>query len=299
MRKKGLLTILVVFGFLGTVFFLFMLAALSGVESGLSITGTGIGVVEISGPIMDSKKAVEQIGSFAKNRNIKGIIIRVDSPGGAVAPSQEIYYAILRAKKSKKVYVSMGNLAASGGYYIACAGDKIYALPGTVTGSIGVITQIANVSELAALAKIRMVTIKSGKYKDMGNPFREFNEDDREVFTSMIDDIYDQFVTHIAEARGMDIEKVKELADGRVYTGRQAHANGLVDELGALSKVAEDLGAEVGIEGEPALIYPPKDDGEFLQRLLEGSVQTVASGVLRSLTDASVPSFEYRYVGPQ
>jgi protease-4 len=299
MRKKGLLTILVVFGFLGTVFFLFMLAALSGVESGLSITGTGIGVVEISGPIMDSKKAVEQIGSFAKNRNIKGIIIRVDSPGGAVAPSQEIYYAVLQAKKSKKVYVSMGNLAASGGYYIACAGDKIYALPGTVTGSIGVITQIANVSELAALAKIRMVTIKSGKYKDMGNPFREFNEDDREVFTSMIDDIYDQFVTHIAEARGMDIEKVKELADGRVYTGRQAHANGLVDELGALSKVAEDLGAEVGIEGEPTLIYPPKDDEEFLQRLLEGSAQTIASGVLRSLTDASVPSFEYRYVGPQ
>ncbi len=298
MKKKGVLTIFVVFGFLATVFFLFMLAALGGADSGLALTGKGIGVVEILGPIMDSKKAVEQIESFAKNDNVKGIILRIDSPGGAVAPSQEIYYAVHEAKKKKKVYVSMGNLAASGGYYIACAGDKIYALPGSVTGSIGVITQITNVSELAELAKIKMVTIKSGKHKDMGNPFREFSEDDRAVFTSMIDDIYEQFVTHIAESRGMEVEKVKSLADGRVYTGRQALANGLVDELGPLQKVALDLGAEVGIEGKPALIYPPKDDDEFLKRLLEGSAQTITRGALRSLSEASVPTFEYRYVGP-
>jgi protease IV len=298
MKKKGVLTIFVVFGFLATVFFLFMLAALGGADSGLSLTGKGIGVVEIQGPIMDSKKAVDQINAFVKNDNVKGIIIRVDSPGGAVAPSQEIYYAVHEAKKVKKVYVSMGNLAASGGYYIACAGDKIYALPGSVTGSIGVITQIANVSELADMAKIKMVTIKSGKHKDMGNPFREFSEDDRAVFSAMIDDIYDQFVTHIAESRGMEIEKVKELADGRVYTGRQALANGLVDELGPLSKVAMDLGAEVGIEGEPALIYPPKDDDEFLKKLLEGSAQTITRGAIRSISEASVPTFEYRYVGP-
>ena len=298
MKKKGLLTILLVFGFLGAVFFLFVLAALGGVDSGLPITGTGIGVVEVRGPIMDSKKAVEQIETFAGNDNIKGIIIRVDSPGGAVAPSQEIYYAVLEARKKKKVYISMGNLAASGGYYIACAGEKIYALPGSVTGSIGVITQIANVSELAELAKVRMVTIKSGKHKDMGNPFREFSEEDRAVFSSMIDDIYEQFVSHIAESRGMEIEKVRALADGRVYTGRQAKANGLVDELGPLTQVAADLGTEVGIEGTPTLIYPPSDDEEFLKKLLEGSAQTVTKGVLRSLTDASVPSFEYRYVGP-
>ncbi|MEL6182807.1 MAG: signal peptide peptidase SppA, partial [Myxococcota bacterium] len=258
-----------------------------------------IGVVEIVGPIMDSKETVKQIRTFQRDDNVKAILLRIDSPGGAVAPSQEIYHAVLKARKDKKVVASMGSVAASGGYYIACAADRIFANAGTVTGSIGVITQLTNFSELADMAKVDVITIKSGKYKDVGNAFRAFNETDRAFFEQMILDIYEQFVKDVSQARGMKLDDVRAVADGRVFTGSQALELGLVDELGTLYDSAEFLAREVKLdEKDPTLIYPPDEEDDLFQRLVEGTVQGVATGVSSEVRKLSSPVVEYRYVGP-
>jgi len=298
MNRKGLLAILLVFGFLFSVFFLFVLLVVSSGSRDFDVNEVGIGVVEVSGAIMESKTAVEQIESFERSEKIKGIIVRVNSPGGAVSPSQEIHGAVLRARKKKKVVISMGSLAASGGYYIACAGDRIFANPGTITGSIGVVTQLTNFSELAELAKVRVHTITSGDYKDSGNPFRAFNEQDETFFKQMVMNVHEQFVRDISKNREMALDDVRELADGMVYTGEQAKENGLVDELGGLRDAAEYIGDEVGLGSDPTLIYPKPKDEEILQRFLKMTSQGVVKGVVQGVRDHSVPSLEYMYTGP-
>jgi protease-4 len=299
MNRKGLWGLLLLFGFLASIFFLCVLLVASTAGGNLPLTGVGLGVVEVTGPITDSREVLEQLQEFEDNDNIKGVLLRIDSPGGAVAPSQEMYGAVLRLKKKKKVVVSMGNLAASGGYYIACAGDRIFANPGTVTGSIGVITQLTNFSELADLAKVDVVTVKSGRYKDMGNPFRPFEEDDRQVFQDMVLNIYEQFIRDVAKSRNMKLERVREIADGRVYTGEQAKELGLVDELGGIQEAAEYLNKEAGLEGRPQLIYPPKEEDELFQKLLQGSARSVTRGVMQSVEEETAPRLEYRYTGPR
>lgn len=299
MKQKGLLSVVLIFGFLLAAFFLFMVMIISSASGDLSSLGSGLGVVEVKGPILDSREFVEQMQAFEENQNIKGIIVRVDSPGGAVAPSQEMFRAVQRAREKKKVIISMGNVAASGGYYIACAGERVFANPGTVTGSIGVITQLTNLNQLAELARVDVVTIKSGKFKDMGNPFREFGEEDRGVFQDMVLNIYEQFIRDVAAGRKMDLEKVRQIADGRVYTGEQARDLGLVDELGGLHEAAAWLGKEVGLEGRPALIYPPKKQEDVLGKLLEGSANGVTHGVVDALRQQGEPRLEYRYTGPR
>ena len=299
MKRKGLLTVLFVFGFLFTTFFLFMFLVIGSVGKDLPVTGEGIGVVEIVGPIMDSRETVDQIRKYQRNDNIKAILLRIDSPGGAIAPSQEIYHAVLKARKDKKVVASMGSVAASGGYYIACAADRIFANAGTVTGSIGVITQLTNFTDLAEMAKVDVITIKSGQYKDVGNAFREFEEKDRQFFEQMVLNIYEQFVKDVSEARGMKLDDVRAVADGRVFTGLQALELGLVDELGTLYDSAEYLAGEVGLDKkDPNLIYPPEEEGDLLQQLVEGTVQGVATGVSSGVRKMSAPMIEYRYVGP-
>ncbi|MBH23320.1 MAG: signal peptide peptidase SppA [Myxococcales bacterium] len=299
MKRKGLLTVLFVFGFLFTTFFLFMFLVIGSVGKDLPVTGEGIGVVEIVGPIMDSRETVDQIRKYQRNDNIKAILLRIDSPGGAVAPSQEIYHAVLKARKDKKVVASMGSVAASGGDYIACAADRIFANAGTVTGSIGVITQLTNFTDLAEMAKVDVITIKSGQYKDVGNAFREFEEKDRQFFEQMVLNIYEQFVKDVSEARGMKLDDVRAVADGRVFTGLQALELGLVDELGTLYDSAEYLAGEVGLDKkDPNLIYPPEEEGDLLQQLVEGTVQGVATGVSSGVRKMSAPMIEYRYVGP-
>jgi protease-4 len=298
MNRKGLLTILLVFGFLFSVFFLFVLLVVGSGSRDFDAHQVGIGVVEVNGAIMESKTAVEQIESFERSENIKGIIVRINSPGGAVSPSQEIHRAVLRARDKKKVVVSMGSLAASGGYYIACAGDRIFANPGTVTGSIGVVTQLTNFSELADLAKIRVHTVTSGDYKDSGNPFRAFSEEDEAFFKQMVMNIHEQFVRDISKSRDLKIDEVRELADGRIYTGEQAKDNGLVDELGGLRDAVDYLAKEVGLGTDPDLIYPKPKDEEFLQRFLKMTAEGVVKGVYQGVRNQSAPSVEYRYTGP-
>src|SRR5690606_170381 len=213
-----------------------------------------IGVVKIEGPIVSSQQIVEDIRKFDQQKEIKGIIIRIDTPGGAVGASQEIMEAIRNV--DKEVVISMGNVAASGGFYIACAGPRVYANPGTITGSIGVISQQFEVDELMAWLKVEVNTVTSGELKDSGNPFRDFTQKDRQVYEDLIMDVYDQFVETVAEARDMSREEVLPWADGRVFTGRQAHKAGLVDELGGFESAVDYLAEELGMEGEPTLVYP-------------------------------------------
>lgn len=213
-----------------------------------------IGLVEVKGMITDASDTIRQLSKYRKDHSIRGIVLRIDSPGGAVAPSQEIYTEVLRVKDKKKVFASMGSVAASGGYYIASAADQIIANPGTLTGSIGVIMTFANIEQLMGKIGLRPETMKSGKFKDTGSPTRPMLPEERKLLQDVVDNVYGQFVSAVAEGRNMDVEKVKELADGRIYTGKQAFDLKLVDRLGGLEDTVRLLAQAVGIEGEPKVV---------------------------------------------
>jgi protease-4 len=231
--------------------------------------GPKIGIVEVKGIIDDSKEILKNIKRFASDKDIKGILIRVDSPGGTVGPTQEIYSEIRKVLKKKKVYVSIGNVAASGGYYIASAGERIFANPGSITGSIGVIMQTVNVEQLIKLLKVDVQTIKSGKFKDTGTPFKGLTEEEREMLYGVTRDIHEQFIENVARARGLSVDKVREIADGRIITGRAAKELGLVDEIGSIEDAVEALWKDTGMTGEPKTMYPKKTPRSFVRELLE------------------------------
>ncbi len=238
-----------------------------------------------TGTIMESKKVIKELNAFAEADHIKAIVVRIDSPGGAVGPSQEIYDAIKRIKAKKKVVASMGSLAASGGYYVACATDKIYANPGTLTGSIGVIMELPNVTGLLKWAGVDMNTITAGKMKDSGSPFRDMKPEEREYFTAMLEDVHSQFIEAVAAGRKLTVEEVTPLADGRVFSGRQAKEVKLVDELGGLEVAVAEAGKVGGITGEPKTEYPHHEK-KLLKELLggeEGDAETFAGALKQSV----------------
>lgn len=253
--------------------------------------GEAVGVVEIEGPIVDARDAIEQIRQFRDDEDIKAIVVRVDSPGGAVGPSQEIYREIRKTVATKNVVASMGAIAASGGYYVACAADGIVANPGTITGSIGVIMGYTNFRQL--LDKIGMVpvVIKSGPYKDIGSPTREMREDERELLQTITNGIREQFVTAIAEGRKLDRDKVAAAADGRIFTGEDAKALGLVDRLGNFADALEWAGELGGIEGEVVPVYGRDKELSLLRQLMTSSVSRLLSKIVRPEIYA-----EYRYL---
>ncbi len=227
-----------------------------------------IALINIEGVITDSRDIIKQITKYKEDSSIKGIVLNINSPGGGVAPSQEIYEEILKLHdKNKKVVASMSSLAASGGYYIACASDKIVANPGTITGSIGVIMTFSNIEELMKKVGMKTEVIKSGKYKDIGSPVRSITDEERDILQGVIDDVYDQFIEAVAKSRNMESERVKELADGRIFSGRQAKEIGLVDELGNLQDAISIITKIVGIKGKPKIIQERKKKG-FLFRYL-------------------------------
>lgn len=238
---------------------------------GAWLGGERVAIVRIEGVIVDSREAIEELRKYRENPGVKAIVLRIDSPGGGVVPSQEIYAEVLKARAEGRVKVvaSMGNLAASGGYYIAAATDRIVANPGTLTGSIGVIMELANVQGLLEKVGVQSLVIKSGKHKDLASPFRTMSAEDRALLQAVLDDVHDQFIQAVAAGRALKVEQVRDLADGRVFTGRQARTVKLVDELGDLQDAIKLAGKMGGIAGEPRVVETHK---RFSLRDLLGNV---------------------------
>jgi len=216
--------------------------------------GEKVAVVRIEGPIMDSKNTVDEIKSYVKDAAIKALVLRIDSPGGAVAPSQEIYDEVKKAIQKKKVVVSMGSVAASGGYYIAAPANRIIANPGTLTGSIGVIMEIPNIEGLMNKIGVKTQVIKSGRHKDIASVFRTMDREEKAILQGVLDDVHEQFIKAIADGRKIPFEEVKKIADGRIFTGKQALEARLVDELGTLEDAIAAAGKLAGIKGEPEVV---------------------------------------------
>lgn len=248
--------------------------------------GDKLALVRIEGPIIDSKNAVDEIKEYAKDPAIKAIVLRVDSPGGAVAPSQEIYEEVKKALAKKKVVVSMGSLAASGGYYISSPASRIVANPGTLTGSIGVIMEIPNIEGLMSKVGVKTEVIKSGRHKDLASVFRGVGKEERDILQGVLDDVHEQFIKSVSEGRKMPLEDVRKLADGRIFTGKQAMAAGLVDELGNLEDAIKTAGKLVGIKGEPEVVSK-KEKLSFIE-MLRGSFPKELSDIF--------PTVKIKYV---
>jgi protease-4 len=247
-----------------TVFFLLVYVLGSSTEDGRSFAlDNKVGIVKVEGFIGDTRDVVEQLNQFGKDDAIKAVVLRIDSPGGGVASSQEIYAAVTDLKKKKKVITSMGSLAASGGYMVACATDKIVANPGTITGSISAVMHFANAEELLKKLGLKASAVKSGKFKDIGSPVREMTTEERALIQELVDDIYDQFIDMVARDRNIQKENLRKIADGRVFTGRQAQKLGLVDYLGDMGYAVTLAGEMSGIKGKPEVVYPKKKGSRF------------------------------------
>jgi protease-4 len=216
--------------------------------------GSRLALIRIEGPIIDSKDATDEIKEYIKDKSIKAIVLRIDSPGGAVAPSQEIYEEVKKAVAQKTVIVSMGSVAASGGYYIAAPATKIIANPGTLTGSIGVIMEIPNIEGLMNKIGIRTEVIKSGRHKDIASAFRTMGKEEREILQGVMDNVHEQFMKAVAEGRKIKMEEVRGIADGRIFTGEQAKTHGLVDDLGTLEDAIKTAATLAGIKEEPVIV---------------------------------------------
>jgi protease-4 len=247
-----------------------------GSDTGL-LFGEKVAVIEVKGVIANVRETIENLAEFSRDESVKAVVLRIESPGGGVSSSQELYKEIGRTAKKKPVVASMGSVAASGGYYIAAAAQKIYANPGTITGSIGVILQFTNFEELFRKIGFRMEIVKSAVYKDVGNPSREMTPEERAYLQEMIDNVHQQFVRDVAQGRGMQVEKVQEVADGRIFTGEQAKELGLVDELGNLKDAIDAAAKMAAIEGEPKVIYPEEEKRSVLDYLLDQVRESLVS----------------------
>jgi protease-4 len=293
MKHKRILTgIGVMAGLL--VFFVLVIFIIGQYAAGPGVLAFGdkIAIVEIKGVISQSSGIIEEIHQYQEDEGVKAIILRIDSPGGGVGPSQEIHQEILRAKLKKKVVTSMGSVAASGGYYIACASDLIVANPGTITGSIGVLMEFTNIEELFKKIGIKGVVLKSGEHKDIGSPFREMTPEEMRMMQEVVDNIHQQFIQAVAMGRKMDQAKVMEIADGRILSGEQAKQIGLVDQLGNLQDAIDITAKMVGIEGKPRILYPKKRFS-FLEMIM----REATSAVLDSLSEKGF-ELNYRLFSP-
>jgi protease-4 len=242
----------------------------SGVE--FSVKGNRVGLIDVKGTIISSQETLKQITDFRKESSIKAIVLRIDSPGGSVGPSQEIYREIRRTAQSKPVVASLGSVAASGGYYIASAASYIVANPGTITGSIGVIIHFPNLRELFGKIGYQMITIKSGQFKDIGNPARDMTPEEKELLQATIDETYHQFVRDVALARNLPEDRVREVADGRIIMGEKALELKLVDQLGNFEDAVAKAGELAKIEGEPEVVKPKKSKFSLLDLVLGSDV---------------------------
>jgi protease-4 len=275
-RSRTLLWILIG----GGAFFLFVLAVFSlvyltlhaggGETTSITSFGDRIGVVDLEGVILSPQPVVGQLKKFADDSSIKAIILHVNSPGGGVAASEEIYREVkrIRTEKKKKIVVSVESVGASGAYYVSSAADKIFADQGSIVGSIGVIAQWFNYGDLLKWAKLKDVVIKTGEFKDTGNPARDLTPAEQAYMQSLIDNMFGQFIQAVAEGRGLKYQDVKSFANGKVWTGEQAISMKLIDSVGDFEAAVSDTAKSVGIRGEPTLVRPEKERRTLLDLLL-------------------------------
>ncbi len=274
-RSRTLLWVLIG----GGAFFLFVLAVFSLVyltlhagstESSFGGFGDRIGVVDLDGVILSPEPVVGQLKKFADDSSIKAIILHVNSPGGGVAASEEIYREVkrIREEKKKKIVVSIETVGASGAYYIASASNKIYADNGSIVGSIGVIAEWVNYGDLLKWAKLKNIVFKTGEFKDTGNPARDLTPAEQAYMQSLIDNMFGQFVQAVADGRGMKFDDVKSIANGKVWTGEQALSMKLIDNIGDFQAVVKETAKSVNISGEPTLVHPEKDRKTLLDLLM-------------------------------
>ena len=242
--------------------------------------GEKVGVIEINGIIADSKNVLNHLKRFREDNSVKAIVVRVDSPGGAVGPSQEIFREIRKTSATKKVVASMGTIATSGGYYIAAGANGIIANPGTITGSIGVIMGFTNYEELLQKIGLVPIVVKSGEYKDIGSPVREMKPEEKKILQEFAKKIHRQFIKDIVDGRKMDMEKVESLADGRIFTGQESKKFGLVDRLGNLEDAIEWAGRLGGIKGKIATVYAKEKNFSLIRYITDSSAGTLLNHIL-------------------
>lgn len=289
----GSFGILFLIGLLGAVFSGNMGEELGDVLAVIEVKGTIVGGESggglFGGVVAGAETMMQQIRQATDDSDVKGLLLHINSPGGSAAASEAVYNEILRFKKEtgKPVLAAMSDVAASGGYFIALGADDIFANPATMTGSIGVIMQFKNYKDLYQKYGIEVETIKSGKYKDIGNPAREMTAEERELLQTMVDQIYGQFVQAVHDGRGLPMERVSELAQGQIYTGTQAKELNLVDHLGNFYDGAQYLAEKAGIEGEPVLLYY-QERTSLIQRLLGSMMQAILAGIGQSVEQRSL-----------
>jgi protease-4 len=286
-------------GFIGLTVLMAVIGAVAGGTRSSDwgfVAGARIAIVPIEGEILDARDTIEAIHRYEKNPAVKAIVIRINSPGGAIAPSQEIYEEIrkVRQRSGKHFVASMDSVAASGGYYIAAACDQIVANPGTITGSIGVILQWMNVEDLLRWAKLRPETITAGTMKDAGSPYRSLSPEERAYFQTIVAQLHGQFIRAVAEGRSGRISEaeVTRLADGRVFTGQEARTLKLVDSLGNLEDAVKLASTLAGLRHVPSTIYPRRRTGGLLDLLTHSEDSESA---LQRIFDRGAARFMYRW----
>jgi protease IV len=275
---------------LSFVTFLIFFIWVSTSDSDFMASPNRIGVVEVRGAISNSQETVKAIKDFRRNENVKAILVRVESPGGGIGPSQEIYRELRRTIQQKPVVTSMGSIAASGGYYIAAGSTHIVANPGTITGSIGVISYFPHLREVFDKIGFGYTIIKSGQYKDIGNPGRDMTPEERALLQGTIDEAFRQFVVDVATGRNLPEEKVREVADGRIIMGQNALQFGLVDELGNFEDAVNAAALLGKIEGEPQLVYAKKKRASLVDLLIGSDV----SEKVNSYLDGSINPLRFQ-----
>lgn len=274
---------------LATLALLLVAASLGRKRDGPLFAAAKVGRIDLYGPIEESDEFLDELSAHEDDPFVRALVVRVDSPGGAVAPSQEMFEGLRRYRRNtgRPVVVSMGNIAASGGYYVAMAGDRVVANPGTLTGSIGVIWSFPDASRLLERIGIRMEVVKTGEMKDAGAPWRALTAEERKVLEATLEDVKLQFAEAVSEGRGMDLDRVLAVADGRVFSGREALTLGLVDTLGTLDDARQIAARLAGLDADAPLVSKHRERGiwdEF--RRVSGRVRGLAEGT---------PRLEYRF----
>jgi protease-4 len=301
-RSKGIVGIFIL---VTVLFFIFIVFAFYTVSQLKETTSMGsdllskqkdsqIAVISIENEIMESRKIVELLLIAEKSKDIKAIILRIDSPGGAVAPTQEIYEEVRRIDQKKPIYASFGTVAASGGYYIGAATRKIWANAGTLTGSIGVIMQMADLSELFKWAKYRPEVIKAGRYKDIGSPNRAMTDEERMFLTDLLAGTHKQFMDDISAVRKDRLKKdITELAQGQIFHGSEAKELGLVDEVGSLWQAGRSIHKEMKLKGEFSLRYLKPARKKFSLSDLMEQTEDALSFVKSKVESKSIPAYKF------